>query len=65
VRQSAAFNKAPRVEIEHEVRLGSERRVADSQPRSLLLRLDRILSKPAPDRRRRRVRDAALDAEAV
>jgi hypothetical protein len=47
------------------VGLGSEVRVADKQPRALLPGLDRVLSQPAPDRRRRRLRDAALDHQTV
>jgi hypothetical protein len=57
--------KAPGVEVEHPTGLRLEVRVAREDPRALLPRLQRPVMQPAPDRRRRRVRDALLDHQAV
>jgi hypothetical protein len=57
--------EAAGVEVEHPARLLLEVGIAAKDPGPHLPGLDRILRKPAPDRRGRRLSDAALDDEAV
>jgi site-specific DNA recombinase len=54
-----------RVEVEHAAGLLSDVGVAREDPRPGLPRLDRVLVQPAPDRRGRRLGDAALDHQPV
>jgi hypothetical protein len=57
--------KGSGVEVEHPAGLLRKGGVTRKDPRARLPRLDRVLVQPAPDRRRRRVRHAALHDEAM
>ena len=58
-------SKRALVEVEHPAGLLGEARVADEDPGALLPRLQRVVVQPTPDRRRRRVTQAALDDQPV
>jgi hypothetical protein len=53
------------VEVKHPAGLLQEVGVARKDPRLVAPRADRVISEPAPDRRRRRLADGLLDDEAV
>jgi len=53
--------EAALVEVEHPPGLPHEVGIGRKDPGAVLPRLERVLSKPARDRRRRDVGDAALD----
>jgi hypothetical protein len=60
-----AASRRSGVEVEHPAALLRKGGVARKGPRARLPRLDRVHVQPAPDRRRRRVRHAALHNEAM
>jgi hypothetical protein len=57
--------EAPRVEVEHPAGLLGEQGVAWEDPAALLPGLERVVVKPAPDRRRRGLAHPPLDHQAV
>ena len=65
VRAQPPALKGAGVEVQHPAGFGGEVGVAREDPRARLPRLDRVLVQPAPDRRRRRLGDAALDHQAM
>ena len=63
--RSRAALEAALVEVEHPAGLLGEARVADKDPGALLPRLQRVVVQPTPDRRGRRLAEAALDHQPV